>query len=101
LIRSGTGQEHLHIYCRNNQIFALNKDGTAHDKSHGVTIPNKVAKALKTIFPNFNIPDNNLIESAPRTVDLLFRIDEILSAGERGQGISRVQKILTEVIRQK
>ncbi len=28
---SNNGQKHLHFYVRGNQLFALNKDGTAHD----------------------------------------------------------------------
>lgn len=59
-------EDHIHVYFKKNQIFALNKkSGTAHDKSHGVPIPNKVAKALKKMFPGINIPPNNFIESAP------------------------------------
>lgn len=60
----GQGQQHIHVYARNNQLFALNIDGTAHDKSHGVQIPNKVAAAIRQHFPSFTIPANNLIEYA-------------------------------------
>lgn len=64
---------HLHVYINNNQLFALNKDGTAHDQSHGVRMPNKVAKAITQKFPDFILPKNNLIESAPRDIIELFR----------------------------
>lgn len=57
------GQKHLHVYFKNNQIFALNADGSAHDKSHGVKIPGKVYKALSDIFPDFSLPDDRIIES--------------------------------------
>ncbi len=57
------GQYHLHIYLKSKKLFAINKDGTAHDNSHGVRIPNKVASAIKTIFPDFKVPNNNIIES--------------------------------------
>jgi hypothetical protein len=57
------GQKHIHVYRKNNQIFAFNMDGSAHDKSHGVKIPKKVAKALSDIFPNFELPNGNIIES--------------------------------------
>lgn len=58
------GQHHLHLYAKNNHLFAINKDGTAHDQSHGVRIPNKVADELKKQFPDFSIPLDNMIESA-------------------------------------
>jgi len=57
-------QHHLHIYSRGNQLFAINRDGTAHDASHGCRIPNKVAKALKQKYPNYNLPKDNMIESS-------------------------------------
>ena len=62
--RSDSGQKHLHVYCRNNEIFAINKDGTAHDQSHGCRIPNKAADALRSMYPDFCFPRDNFIESA-------------------------------------
>ena len=69
------GDYHFHLYCKKNQIFALNRGGTAHDKSHSVRIPNNVADALRTKFPKWKIPDNNLIEST--SVDLTAILIEI------------------------
>lgn len=57
-------QHHLHVYAKNKYIFAINKDGTAHDGSHGIHIPNKVADALRVKFPDYTIPDDNFLESA-------------------------------------
>ncbi|TGK23324.1 hypothetical protein EHQ05_19230 [Leptospira yasudae] len=57
------GQAHLHVYAKNNEIFAINKDGTAHDASHKIKIPNEVVNAIKKIFPGWTLPANNLIES--------------------------------------
>src|SRR6266568_2902638 len=62
--RTNPGQNHIHVYCKNNELFALNADGTAHDQSHGVQIPNKVAKAIAQKFPNIHLPPENLIECA-------------------------------------
>ena len=67
-----SGQEHLHIYCKNNQLFAINRDGTAHDQSHDVRIPAKVADALRQRFPGFIIPSSNLIESAPQDIQVIL-----------------------------
>ncbi len=57
------GQNHLHVYVKNNQIFSINKDGSAHDGHHGIQIPNKIYHSLKTNFPDFNLPKNKIIES--------------------------------------
>lgn len=56
-------QYHLHIYKKQNEIFAINKDGTAHDQSHGKEIPKKVANAISSLFPDYKLPPNNIIES--------------------------------------
>ncbi len=66
------GMTHLHIYNRQNQIIAINKDGTAHDRSHGVEIPHRVADALRRRFPDWNIPDNNIIGSYGSVLTPLF-----------------------------
>lgn len=58
-----SGQYHLHLFMKQNQIFAINKDGTAHDRSHGAQIPKKVADALRKEFPDWTIPESGLIES--------------------------------------
>lgn len=65
------GDDHIHAYERNNELFALNVGGTAHDNSHGVRIPNRLAKAINKYFPGIKLPKDNLIESAPKAVNLL------------------------------
>lgn len=75
---TAAGQEHLHVYLKQNQIFSLNKDGTAHDKSHGVRIPNRVADAIRELFPDFDLPEDNLIETIAKDEDLIKRINEAL-----------------------
>lgn len=61
------GEIHLHVYNKNNQIFAINQSGSAHDGYHGVRIPNKVFKALKKQYPKFNFPKTQIIESIEYT----------------------------------
>ena len=56
-------KDHIHVYCKNKQLFALNRDGTAHDGCHGIYIPQKLANKIKVEFPDFKIPENRLIES--------------------------------------
>jgi len=64
------GLDHLHIYCKNTMHFAMNIDGTAHDRSHGTRIPNKVADGIRRYFPQFKLPPDNFIEAAPSDVQL-------------------------------
>ena len=71
-----TGAYHLHIYCKQNELFSINKNGTAHDGSSGYRIPNKVANKLREMFPNWKIPDNNIIER--RSFDFTKILIEIL-----------------------
>lgn len=57
------GEYHIHVYDGQNQIFAINKNGTAHDGYHGVRIPNKVFKALTQKFNDWTFPSDQIIES--------------------------------------
>jgi len=61
-LHAPTGQYHLHVYLKNNEIFAINWDGSAHDQSHQTVIPGKVFKALKAKFPDMVLPINRIIE---------------------------------------
>ncbi len=68
---SPVGQNHIHVFRSGNELFALNWTGTAHDQSHGKHIPNKVAAALRQLFPDLVIPSNNFIESGGGYFDFL------------------------------
>lgn len=70
------GYDHLHVYCKNNMLFAMNINGTAHDQSHGVQIPNRVADGIRKHFPNFTLPPGNFIEAA--SPEILARGRQIL-----------------------
>jgi hypothetical protein len=61
--RTSLGQNHSHVYYKQNQLFALNADGSAHDHSHGIRIPNKVVKGIQTHFPDIQIPQSRIIEA--------------------------------------
>jgi hypothetical protein len=65
---NSTGDYHLHVYEKNNELFAINKNGTAHDGSHGVTIPLKVFNAITTQRPDWIIPQNRIIETKDNIV---------------------------------
>ncbi len=51
---------HYHVYKRNKKLFSINIDGTAHDRSHRISIPNKVADFLRQ--NGVKVPNNNIIE---------------------------------------
>lgn len=69
------GQQHLHIYAGQTQIAAVNADGSGHDGYSGTRLPNKVAKAIRAKFPDFNIPSNNILESLNKARDLLLKCE--------------------------
>jgi hypothetical protein len=72
------GKKHIHVYAGSSQIFAMNIDGSAHDRSHGIQIPNRVAKAISQRFPDFKLPPQNLIENAPDRIMELFGSELLL-----------------------
>jgi hypothetical protein len=61
--------KHMHVYERGKKIFAINIDGTAHDKSHKIRIPNKVADAIRKKHPEFQIPKDNFIENLKTSLE--------------------------------
>ena len=69
---SNPGQIHIHVYAKNRKLFAMNQDGSAHDRSHQTRIPNEVATAISKKFPSFTLPPDNFIESAPREINSKF-----------------------------
>ena len=60
---ANTGQYHIHVYLKNNEIFAINWDGSAHDQSHHRVIPRRVFQALQARFPGMVLPADRIIES--------------------------------------
>ena len=57
-------QYHLHVFKKGKKFFAINQDGTTHDHLHGVTIPPKVADALRAMYPKFTFPSDNFVKMA-------------------------------------
>ena len=56
-------KDHLHIFAKDNELFAINRDGTAHDGYHGVSIPSKVQDFIRSKDPDFKLPTNGILES--------------------------------------
>jgi len=59
-----TGEYHIHLRDKGNEILSMNKvSGTAHDGYHGTRIPNKAFKELKAKLSDWNWPENQILES--------------------------------------
>lgn len=58
------GQFHLHVLKKGKEFFAINQDGTTHDHLHRVSIPPKVADALRVMYPMFTFPSDNFVKMA-------------------------------------
>ena len=103
------GDYHLHVYDGNNQIFAINKNGTAHDGYHGVRIPNKVYFTLKSKFPNWNFPADKVIESFNYTYffktisDLNYReiLNEISCVGGELYMFEQYQRLQETILKER
>lgn len=70
---NSTGEYHLHVYDRSNEIFAINQSGKGHDGYSGTSIPKRVYNALVAKFPHWNFPANRIIESIDDFIMLDFR----------------------------
>ncbi len=65
---NSSGEYHIHLRHKGNEILAMNKvSGMAHDGYHGVRIPNKAYKALRNQYPDWNWPENQILESLNHT----------------------------------
>jgi hypothetical protein len=56
-------QDHIHFQVKGANIAALNKDGTAHDRSHGIQLQKWALDSMATHYPNFRRPKDGIIES--------------------------------------
>lgn len=55
-------KQHIHVFKNGKELFAINKDGSAHDDSAGKIIPGAIFNTLKQKYPGFNFPPNRLIQ---------------------------------------
>jgi hypothetical protein len=69
-----TGEYHIHLRDRDKEVLSMNKGGSAHDGYHGVRIPNKAFRELKSRYPDWKWPSNRIIES----IDYTLFAEEIL-----------------------
>ncbi|OOG77488.1 hypothetical protein [Algoriphagus sp. A40] len=65
-----TGEYHIHVYKKENEIFSINKSGRGHDGFSGTRIPNEVFKALSAKYPDWTFPKSQIVESVNHTLIL-------------------------------
>lgn len=56
------GQDHVHFLVKGSKITALNRDGSAHDRSHGHQLLQWQINGLRQHQRNFALPKDGLIE---------------------------------------
>ncbi|WP_136617002.1 MULTISPECIES: hypothetical protein [Mesorhizobium] len=87
-------EDHLHFVVNGNKIAAVNKSGTAHDRSHGIKLQKWALKGAAQHYPDFKMPKDGLIES------LLGQPDgELLLESHRRPRVllSRARRVLAEL----
>ncbi|HEX6900096.1 MAG TPA: hypothetical protein VF789_10300 [Thermoanaerobaculia bacterium] len=52
----------LHVFAKNRELFAMYSDGTRKHGKAGLRIPNRVAAGIRQHFPDFIIPDDQILE---------------------------------------
>ncbi|KQI72390.1 hypothetical protein AN191_09805 [Loktanella sp. 5RATIMAR09] len=55
-------QDHLHFEVKGTRFAAINKDGTAHDRSHGIKLQRWAVDGASKHYPDFRVPKDGLIE---------------------------------------
>ena len=75
------GQDHLHFLQKGNNLFALNRDGTAHDRSHGIQMAKWTMDYIKTNHPEWTVPKNGLIEAMLARDEKTYLIEANESSG--------------------
>ncbi|WP_372786001.1 hypothetical protein [Phenylobacterium sp.] len=73
-------QDHVHFVQDGRKLYALNRDGTAHDASHGKQMHRWAMDAVKDRYQDFVIPKAGLIEAMFNQVGVLIE-----TASHRGQ----------------
>lgn len=52
----------LHVFVKNRELFAMYSDGTRKHGKAGLRIPNRIAAGIRRNFPDFVIPDDQILE---------------------------------------
>jgi hypothetical protein len=71
------GQDHLHFRVDGAKIAAVNKDGSAHDRSHGVQLQRWAIDGAKAHYPDFKLPKDGLIEQLHMPEDRTLLLEAV------------------------
>ena len=69
-------QDHLHFLLNGQKLYALNRNGTAHDASHGLQMHRWAMDAVRNRYPDFKLPSRGLIESMLMEGSLLVEAND-------------------------
>jgi hypothetical protein len=58
-----SGMPDLHVFLKGTQLFAMYSDGTRRHGKPGYRIPNRVAHGIRQHFPDFQLPDDGILEA--------------------------------------
>ena len=86
-------QKHMHIYIKQNELFALNVDGTSHDGYHNVKIPDTLIPFLKK--KGFTIPPNNIIEIINPKEQTTLLLESPIEQTKKLQPINKIAIVVT------
>lgn len=53
---------HIHLHCKGKEVLAMKFDGSSHDGSAGLRLPNKVVDYIEKNLPRINIPKDGIVE---------------------------------------
>ena len=57
------GQDHLHFKLNGAKLYAINRDGSAHDASHGKQMARWAQEGMRDSYLGFTVPKDGLIEA--------------------------------------
>ena len=68
------GQDHLHVFARSGELFAMNRDGSSHHSGPSVRIPSDLQQLIPVLYPGFTIPPGGIVEwqASPAWIGYLF-----------------------------
>ena len=67
---------HLHFLHKGKDLITINRDGIAHDQSHGYKMSKRQTNIVSSKF-GFSVPDDNILESCTLANELLLLCKEI------------------------
>jgi hypothetical protein len=93
-------EDHIHFFRWENELYAINRNGSGHDGNHGTPMHNYAVKKAKALFPDFSWPDDNIIEGVdtaswlPSFREFLRRNSEAPTSEQLSEAITTSDAVL-------